>query len=110
MSEEILHCESCLKTPDLCVCSEVKSISNRTHVLILQHPQEPDKTLGTARLSHLALKNSTLRVGLSWPNLAAALYGKGKSPPQHFNASRWGILFLGSGIKQKLPPSREPRL
>jgi DTW domain-containing protein len=54
----------------------------------LQHPQEPDKELGTARLAHRALVNSTLRVGLSWPNLSKAL-GR---PAVHGN---WGVLYLG---------------
>ena len=110
---EVVNCEKCQKVPELCVCPEIKQLSNRTHVLILQHPQEPDKTLGTAKLTNLSLKNSTLRVGLSWPNLATALYGKGTAVPQHFNATRWGILFLGSGmaeLKKALPLSREPRI
>lgn len=54
----------------------------------MQHPQEPDKELGTARLAHRALANSTLRVGLSWPNLGKAL-GR---PAVHGN---WGVLYLG---------------
>jgi DTW domain-containing protein YfiP len=64
----------------------------RLHVLMLQHPQEPDKLLGTARLAHLALPNSTLRIGLSWRNLASAL-GREAVP------SRWAVLYLGSGAK-----------
>jgi DTW domain-containing protein YfiP len=58
------------------------------HVLILQHPQEPDKELGSARIANLALENSTLKVGLSWPNLSRAL-GR---PAVHGN---WGVLYLG---------------
>jgi DTW domain-containing protein YfiP len=67
-------------------------LDTRHAVLILQHPQEPDKQLGTARLAHLALPNSELRVGLSWPNLKKAL-GREAQP------SRWAVLHLGSGIK-----------
>jgi DTW domain-containing protein len=66
----------------------VTPVQTRLHVLILQHPQEPDKHLGTARLAHRALANSTLRVGLSWPNLSKAL-GR---PAVHGN---WGVLYLG---------------
>lgn len=68
----------------------------QTHVLILQHPQEPDHELGSARLAHLSLKNSTLQIGLSWRNLRAAL-GKEAQP------SQWGVLYLGSGIKGPSP-------
>jgi len=70
-------------------------------VLILQHPQEPDKDLGSARIAHLALPNSTLKIGLSWPNLKAAL---GKEA----QGSRWAVLYLGSGVKAKGPPPTHP--
>jgi DTW domain-containing protein len=63
-------------------------LKTKLHVLILQHPQEPDKELGTARIAHQALESSTLRVGLSWPNLSKAL-GR---PAIHGN---WGVLYLG---------------
>ena len=88
-------CPQCFKLPELCVCASIRPVATRLHVLILQHPQEPDKDLGTARLANLALANSTLKVGLSWPNLKKAL---GREQVQ---ASRWGVLYLGSGIKGK---------
>jgi DTW domain-containing protein YfiP len=87
-----VNCTKCLKPQDLCVCSLIRVFQNRTHVLILQHPQEPDHEIGSARLAHLALANSTLKVGLSWPNLKAAL-GREAQP------SRWAVLYLGSGVK-----------
>jgi DTW domain-containing protein YfiP len=62
------------------------------HVLILQHPQEPDKELGSAKLAHAMLPNSTLKIGLSWRNLKAVL-GREAQP------SRWAVLYLGSGVK-----------
>ncbi len=67
----------------------------------MQHPQEPDKELGTARIAHQALENSTLRIGLSWPNLSKAL-GR---PAIHGN---WGVLYLGGkaeSAKLKQSPS-----
>jgi DTW domain-containing protein YfiP len=90
-----MNCSQCFKLPELCICSEIKSISNQVHVLILQHPQEPDKDLGSARIANLALAESTLKVGLSWPNLKAAL-GREAS-----NQS-WAVLYLGSGVKGKV--------
>jgi hypothetical protein len=81
-------CPKCLKEDLLCVCDGVVPLPTRRHVLILQHPQEPDKELGTARIAHLALRNSTMRIGLSWPNLSKAL-GR---PAVHGN---WGVLYLG---------------
>jgi hypothetical protein len=82
-------CARCRKPPELCVCSAVTPISTSRQVLILQHPREPDKELGSAIVAHLALPGSTLRVGLSWPNLAAAL-GRPADP------KRWIVLYLGS--------------
>jgi DTW domain-containing protein YfiP len=76
-------------------------IKTKLHVLILQNPQEPDKELGTARIAHRVLENSTLRVGLSWPNLSKAL-GR---PAIHGN---WGVLYLGGkteSAKVKQSPS-----
>lgn len=66
----------------------IAPLKTKLHVLILQHPQEPDKELGSARIANLALENSTLKVGLSWPNLSRAL-GR---PAIHAN---WGVLYLG---------------
>ncbi|MCM2322765.1 MAG: DTW domain-containing protein [Oligoflexia bacterium] len=85
-------CARCQKPADLCVCEAIHPQESRIHVLILQHPQEPDKDLGSARLANLCLPNSTLKVGLSWPNLSKAL-GKEAQP------SRWAVLHLGSGLK-----------
>jgi DTW domain-containing protein YfiP len=66
----------------------IAPLPTKLHVLILQHPQEPDKELGSARIANLALANSTLKIGLSWPNLSRAL-GR---PAIHGN---WGVLYLG---------------
>ncbi|MDR3607431.1 MAG: DTW domain-containing protein [Oligoflexia bacterium] len=86
------NCPHCQKAPALCVCESIQQLAARHHVLILQHPQEPDHDLGSARIAHLSLPNSTLKVGLSWPNLKTAL---GKEAVN----SRWAVLYLGSGIK-----------
>jgi len=67
----------------------VTPIDNRIFVLILQHPQEQDKQLGTAQLARLQLKQSLLKVGLSWPGLRRIL-GREVDP------ARWGVLFLGT--------------
>ncbi|MBN8548609.1 MAG: DTW domain-containing protein [Deltaproteobacteria bacterium] len=82
-------CETCLKPQALCVCSIVEPIETKTKVLILQHPQEPDKQLGSVPILKLALPNSVLKVGLSWRNLAHAL-GTEADPKE------WMVLYLGS--------------
>ena len=93
-----MECPRCLKIPELCVCDQIKVHTPRIQVLILQHPQEPDKDLGTARLAHLALQNSVIKIGLSWRNLSAA-WGKTVA------SANWGVLYLGSGIKSDRPPA-----
>ncbi|HLK20114.1 MAG TPA: tRNA-uridine aminocarboxypropyltransferase [Bryobacteraceae bacterium] len=92
------ECPKCLKRQSLCICEAITPLANKHHVLILQHPQEPDKELGSARIANLALQNSTLRVGLSWPNLSKAL---GRPVVQ----GDWGVLYLGS--KSEKHPSRD---
>jgi DTW domain-containing protein YfiP len=93
-------CPRCLKPRALCVCSEMSPVRNRTAVLILQHPQEQDRALGTARLATLQLQNAVLKIGLSWPSLAAAL-GRSADP------KRWAIVYLGSATPAELAPERE---
>ena len=73
---------------------------NRTAVLILQHPQEQDRSLGTARLTSLQLEKAVLKVGLSWRSLAAAL-GRPADP------KRWAVVYLGSTLPAELQPGRD---
>jgi hypothetical protein len=94
-------CPKCLKEDLLCICAGIAPLPTRRHVLILQHPQEPDKELGTARIAHLALANSTMRIGLSWPNLSKAL-GR---PAVHGD---WGVLYLGGQPAKPGPERKAP--
>lgn len=57
--------------------------------MVLQHPQEQDVELGTARLAAGHLKNAVFKVGLSWPSLAKVL-GHPADP------KKWAVLYLGS--------------
>ena len=93
-------CPRCLKPRALCVCDSVTPIENRVAVLILQHPQEQDRLLGTARLTLLQLKHAQLRIGLSWPSLSKAL-GRPADP------QRWAVLYLGSARAAALAPARD---
>src|SRR4029079_12710921 len=47
--DDVTPCPTCQKPPALCVCAEIVPIDNRIELLILQHPQEQDVELGTAR-------------------------------------------------------------
>jgi DTW domain-containing protein YfiP len=88
--EPVTECPHCQKPKPLCICDSVTPLQSRIALLILQHPQEQDRALGTARLTAQHFANATVRVGLSWPSLAKAL-GR---PVE--NAARWAVLYLGS--------------
>jgi DTW domain-containing protein YfiP len=98
--EAATACPQCHKPTALCVCEGIVAIDNKVSVLILQHPQEQDRTLGTARLTALSLRDATLKVGLSWPSLAKIL---GRNVDPH----RWAVLYLGSVKAASLAPERE---
>jgi DTW domain-containing protein YfiP len=93
-------CPRCGKPAPLCVCDGIVPIDNRVAVLILQHPQEQDVALGTARLTELHLANATLKIGLSWPSLTKAL-GRPVDP------KRWAVLYLGSAKAADLAAGQE---
>jgi len=67
----------------------VEPFPNTVRVIILQHPQEPDKELGSASLMVRALEKAELKVGLSWRNLKVVA-GEAALPAE------WSVLYLGS--------------
>ena len=85
----IPECPHCQKPMPLCICDSIDVIDNKIELLILQHPQEQDRALGTARVAAQHFKNAQVRVGLSWPSLSKIL-GRNVDP------ARWAILYLGS--------------
>ena len=99
--EEIPDCPHCGKPLPLCICESVELIENKIQLLILQHPQEQDRALGTARLAALHFKDAVVKVGLSWPSLSKAL-----GRPVH-DPSRWAILYLGSAKVADLDTDKE---
>lgn len=82
-------CSKCGKSEKLCVCTDAEPFDNQHFVLILQHPQEQDKELGTAGIIRSMLKNSQLEIALSRPSLGAVL--KRSADPK-----KWGVLYLGA--------------
>ena len=93
-------CPHCRKPPALCVCEGIARIDNKISLLILQHPQEQDRELGTARLTALHFKDALLKIGLSWPSLTKIL-GRLADP------QRWAILYLGSVKAAAVLPDRD---
>jgi tRNA-uridine aminocarboxypropyltransferase len=86
----VAECPRCQKPLPLCICDSITPIESRLSLLILQHPQEQDRALGTARLTAQHFGKAVLRIGLSWSSLAKAL-GRPVADP-----SRWAVLYLGS--------------
>lgn len=94
------ECPDCGKPEPFCICNGVDPVENRIDVLILQHPQEQDRLLGTARLTARMLSKATLKIGLSWPSLSKAL-GREVDP------ARWAVLYLGSAKVADLATDRD---
>jgi DTW domain-containing protein YfiP len=95
----IEDCPRCGKPVTLCVCQDIAPIDNKIALLVLQHPQEQDKALGTARLTALHFKNAVFKTGLSWPSLTKAL-GRTADP------KRWATLYLGSADPALVAPGQ----
>ncbi|WGD48663.1 DTW domain-containing protein [Bradyrhizobium sp. CB1650] len=94
--EPLPECPHCQKPMPLCICDNITPLKSRIALLILQHPQEQDRALGTARLTAKHFANATVRVGLSWPSLAKALGRPVENP------ARWAVLYLGSARAAEL--------
>jgi DTW domain-containing protein len=99
--EAIADCPRCLKPLPLCICDSVTQIENRLSLLILQHPQEQDRALGTARLLALHFPGAVVKIGLSWPSLSKALGRPVENP------ARWAILYLGSASAEALHSEKQ---
>src|ERR1700727_1072938 len=100
-AEAAPDCPHCHKPPALCICDSIVPIESRISLLILQHPQEQDRALGTARLTALHFKHAVLKIGLSWPSLSKALGQRVHDP------SRWAVLYLGSAKVADLQTDRD---
>jgi len=100
-AEAIPECPDCLKPLPLCICDSITPLESKIGLLILQHPQEQDRALGTARLAALHFKNAIVKIGLSWPSLSKAL-----GRPVH-DPSRWAVLYLGSAKVADLETDRD---
>lgn len=100
-AEEVPECADCGKPLPLCICDSITPIKNKISLVILQHPQEQDRALGTARLTALHFGDAVLKIGLSWPSLSKAL-GRTVDDP-----SRWAVLYLGSAKVSELETENE---
>jgi DTW domain-containing protein YfiP len=73
-------CDRCRRPSVVCWCAHLPRLPSKTRVLVLQHPRESRVGIGTARMAHLALPNSCLRIGVDFsrdPVVAATLAESG---------------------------------
>ena len=61
-----IECLKCGRPLVACYCAHVVSLDTRTRVLVLQHPREREKAIGTARIAALCLPNSEIVVGVDF--------------------------------------------
>ena len=55
-------CPNCQRPLSVCYCSALVHVTNKTKVLIIQHPLEQKHPFNTGRMAHLCLSNSELIV------------------------------------------------
>lgn len=100
MTVETISCPECGKPPGVCICDRVEKVATRLRVVILQHPQEDDALLGTAKLVEVTLPKAEVRVGLSWASLDHAIGGRSA------DRERWAVLAVA---KLPVPVPEEAR-
>lgn len=86
MTVATADCARCGKPPAVCICDRVQPVQTRLKVVILQHPQEDDALLGTAKLVTATLPSARLEVGLSWASPEQAIGGR------KLDRDRWAVL------------------
>jgi DTW domain-containing protein YfiP len=60
----------------VCYCAHVTQVQSRSRLLVLQHPREQDKAIGTARIAALGLHDAHIAVGIDFaadPEVRAAV-------------------------------------
>jgi len=100
MTIDTIPCPECGKPPGVCICDRAQKVATSLRVVILQHPQEDDALLGTARLVAVTLPKAEVRVGLSWASLDQAI-GARKA-----DRERWAVLAVA---KLPVPVPEEAR-
>jgi DTW domain-containing protein len=76
-------CERCGKPAAVCVCDRSPAHPIGRRVVVLQHPQEQDRLLGTVPILEQVV-GAERAVGLSWSNLEAAAPGA---------TGRWAVVW-----------------
>ncbi len=57
-------CFRCLRAQEVCFCAQIKPFVAGPQIVILIHPKERRKRIGTGRMAHLCISNSRLFEGI----------------------------------------------
>ncbi|MDJ0838301.1 MAG: tRNA-uridine aminocarboxypropyltransferase [Acidobacteriota bacterium] len=95
-------CWRCHKAAVVCICNYIVPVSNRTGIIILQHPEERFHPIGTARIARLSL--SRVKLIVRWAGDLRHLNVPLNLPPGT------GLLYPGPTAADlaELPPHRRP--
>ncbi|MCK6547610.1 DTW domain-containing protein [Myxococcota bacterium] len=98
------ECYRCHKALVVCVCSDVPKVSNKTEIVILQHPREQFHAIGTVRFAKLGLER--VRVVVHHPREGAPDPAKILGP----EPGRIGLLYPSDDARvlSDVPSSERP--
>lgn len=91
--EKAVRCPHCWKPTSLCLCASLRPRRSPLKLLVLQHPDEAENPLGTARLLSLSVEGAVHAIGHTWKNLGHAL---GLPRTEKVNLKEWAVLFVGT--------------
>jgi DTW domain-containing protein YfiP len=94
-------CVQCEKDSSICICSHLKKAASNVRFVVLRHPQEKNKALGTALLLKLTVPDTVVRTGLSWAKLSKVLGDGPNAGP--IDSKNWGVLFFSPTQSKALP-------
>ena len=75
-------CLQCFKCKLTCYCEDILKIKTNLQIILLQHPLERKKAIGTARMTHLCIENSRLIQGKEF-NESIQVKGLIEDPTNH---------------------------
>ncbi|WP_087016476.1 tRNA-uridine aminocarboxypropyltransferase [Thaumasiovibrio subtropicus] len=86
-------CQRCGKAEKACICQWIQSVDTKTELLVLQHPSEVNRAIGTARILDLSLDNCQLIVGENFTDNERLNQALRRSDIQ------WFVLYPGESAK-----------
>lgn len=57
------YCPNCAKAKKACICEWIEPLESDVELIILQHPSEEHRPMGTAKILSLSLANSIMFIG-----------------------------------------------